>query len=425
MARTKVSITKGKESPSEQEIEGLVREALSLLGNLDDLIAPGKNVLIKPNNADVWDIPEEVTDVRVVKAVAKIVKEKGATPVIAESSAVAMDTEKVYEMTGYYQLRDEGYELVDLKKTEVVKLPLVNGKEFKALSVFKMVRDADTIISVPMLKTHVQLLVTLSIKNMKGCLPDFEKRKAHLVYGVEEAIAQLNTLVRPHLTVVDGIYGGGGRGSPYRTFEEVDVIVAGRDPVAVDTVCSQVMGVDPQEVLHLKYAEELGVGTMNPDEIEVVGQSIAEVYHRFVTSWEATEDISQRLGVKLALDESTCTGCNVGIMGALRGIEAMGRADDLKGLTIAAGRGMERLPDVEKEKLILVGNCIKALGDRGRHVPGCPMSGGEMVTEVTGVELSETPMGDAVEAAYASYQKKVAAGSPKGYDWNARPRRKG
>ncbi|MEE8469757.1 MAG: DUF362 domain-containing protein, partial [Dehalococcoidia bacterium] len=310
MARTKVSITKGKESPSEHEIEGLVREALNLLGNLDDLIAPGKNVLIKPNNADVWDIPEEVTDVRVVKAVAKIVKERGATPVIAESSAVAMDTEKVYEMTGYYQLRDEGYELVDLKKTEVVKLPLAKGKGFRELSVFKMVRDADTIISVPMLKTHVQLLVTLSIKNMKGCLPDFEKRKAHLVYGVEEAIAQLNTLVRPHLTVVDGIYGGGGRGSPYRTFEEVDVIVAGRDPVAVDTVCSQVMGVDPQEVLHLKYAEELGVGTMNPDEIEVVGQSIAEVYHRFVTSWEATEDISQRLGVKLALDESTCTGCN-------------------------------------------------------------------------------------------------------------------
>jgi len=424
MAKTRVSITKGNKSPSEQEIEGLVIEALELLGNLDDLIAPGKNVLIKPNNADVYDIVEEVTDLRVVRVVAKIVKEKGAKPVIAESSAVAMDTEKVYEMTGYDQLRDEGYELVDLKKTEVIKLTLANGKAFKELSVFKMVRDADTIISVPMLKTHVQLLVTLSIKNMKGCFPDFEKRKAHLVYGVEEAIAQLNTLVRPHLTVVDGIYGGGGRGSPYRTLEEVDAIIAGRDPVAVDTVCSQVMGIDPQKVLHLKYAEELGVGTMNPDEIEVVGKPISEVYHKFVTAWEATEDISRRLGIKLVLDETVCTGCNVGIMGALGTIEGMGQTDLLNGLTITAGKGVESLPDVDKEKLILVGNCIAKFKDRGRHVPGCPMSGVEMVAELTGIPISWTWMGDHLDQTYAEYQEKVAAGAPKGFDWNAPPRRK-
>ena len=421
MEKTKVSITKGTKNPSEQEIEGLVREALQLLGNLDDLIAPGKNVLIKPNNADVWDIPEEVTDLRVVRAVAKIVKEKGTKLIIAESSAVAMDTEKVFEMTGYDRLRDEGYDLIDLKKTEVVKVPLPKGKTFNELSVFKMVRDADTIISVPMLKTHAQLLVTISIKNMKGCFPDFEKRKAHLVYGVEEAIAQLNTLVRPHLTVVDGIYGGGGRGSPFRTLEEVDAIIAGRDPVAVDTVCSQVMGIDPQKVLHLKYAEELGVGTMNPDEIEVVGKPISEVYHKFVTSWEATQDISRRLGVNLVLDEKVCTGCNVGIMGALGAIEEMGRAELLNGLTITAGREMKRLPEVEKEKLILVGNCIAKFKDRGRHVPGCPMSGGEMIYEITGIQIPETYMGDALEGTYARYQKKVAAGAPKGFDWNAPP----
>lgn len=421
MEKTKVSITKGTKNPSGQEIEGLVREALQLLGNLDDLIAPGKNVLIKPNNADVWDIPEEVTDLRVVRAVAKIVKEKGAKLIIAESSAVAMDTEKVFEMTGYDRLRDEGYDLIDLKKTAVVKVPLPKGKTFNELSVFKMVRDADTIISVPMLKTHAQLLVTISIKNMKGCFPDFEKRKAHLVYGVEEAIAQLNTLVRPHLTVVDGIYGGGGRGSPFRTLEEVDAIIAGRDPVAVDTVCSQVMGIDPQKVLHLKYAEELGVGTMNSDEIEVVGKPISEAYHKFVTAWEATQDISRRLGVNLVLDEKVCTGCNVGIMGALGAIEEMGRAELLNGLTITAGREVKRLPEVEKEKLILVGNCIAKFKDRGRHVPGCPMSGGEMIYEITGIQIPETYMGDALEGTYARYQKKVAAGAPKGFDWNAPP----
>lgn len=58
--KTKVPITKGNKNPSEQEIEGLVTEALELLGKLDDIIAPAKNILIKPNNADVWNIQDEV-----------------------------------------------------------------------------------------------------------------------------------------------------------------------------------------------------------------------------------------------------------------------------------------------------------------------------------------------------------------------------
>ena len=107
-------------------------------------------------------------------------------------------------------------------------------------------------------------------------------------------------------------------------------------------------------------------------------------------------------------------------MGALGAIEGMGRTDLLNGLTITAGKGVESLPDVDKEKLILVGNCIAKFKDRGRHVPGCPMSGGEMIYEITGIQIPETWMGDALKGTYAQYQKK-AAGAPKGFDWNAPP----
>ena len=209
--KTTVSIAKGHSNLSEQGVETLVRESLGYLGDLDDLMGPGKKVLVKPNVADTYTIRAEVTDVRVTRAVAEMAREKGAQVIIAESAAVAMDTEKVFEICGYYDLREEGYELVDMHQTESVKVPVPRPRgKIKELEVYKLLFDVDTIISVPVLKTHMSLLATLSIKNMKGSLPDTEKRKFHLKYGVEEAVAQLNTLVRPHLIVVDGIWAGAG-----------------------------------------------------------------------------------------------------------------------------------------------------------------------------------------------------------------------
>ena len=259
MEKSRVAISKGGRKPDEREIEGLVREALALLGGCDDIIGPGKHVLIKPNVTSAGKVWGEVTDLRVVRALAKIVREKGAHVTIAEAASVGMDTEKLFEMYGYYPLRDEGYELVDLKKTETVKVPVVGSKTIKEIEIYKMVLDADTVITVPVLKTHFALLVTLSLKNMKGTIPDREKRRFHLVYGVEEGVAHLNQVIRPQLAVIDAIHCSGGAG-PNRTTVEVDAIIASRDPVAADSVGCQVMGIDPRTVPQLKIAEGIGGG---------------------------------------------------------------------------------------------------------------------------------------------------------------------
>jgi uncharacterized protein (DUF362 family) len=420
--KTLVSIAKGNQDPKTPEVEALVREALDKLGDLSDLIAPGKKVLIKPNVADSSCIRADVTDVRVVRAIAKIAKEKGSDVIIAESGSVAQDTEKLFDMCGYHQLREEGWELVDMHKTEETKITLPNPrKEFEELKVYKLPLEVDTIISVPVLKTHMTLLATLSLKNMKGCIPDTEKRKFHLKYGVEEAVAQLNTIVRPHLCIVDGIWAGAASMNPWRMLEEMDIIAAGRDPVAVDTVCSQIMGIDPQDVLHIQYAEELGIGTMDPGKIEVVGRSVEEVCRTFILPEGKLSELAEGLDIDIRMDQKTCTGCVTTIFQALGFLMQYGMLDSVKGLTLVSGMGTDKVPDVPKDKLILVGNCTKQFKDYGRFVEGCPFWPTDMMAEVAGLEIPETIMGDMVDTAHDAYKEKIVQGAPAGFPWDQSP----
>ncbi len=421
-SKTKVAIAKGNKNPSEAEIEALVRASLAHLGDLSDLIGPGKRVLIKPNVADTFCIRGDVTDLRVVRGLAKIVKEKGAEVIIAESGSVGQDTEKIYEICGYDTLRQEGYELVDMHLTEEIKVPVSQPSEkIKELKVYKILQEVDTIISVPVLKTHQSLLVTLSLKNMKGGIPDKEKRKFHLVYGVEEAIAQLNTLIRPHLCVVDGIYAGAGGMAPIRVLEEMDLIVAGRDPVAVDATCSRIMGIDPDQVIHIKLAEGLGVGTTDSERIEILGQSIQAVARKFALPAERKQALDEDLDLDVIMDEKTCTGCQTMVFATVNDIVQAGQKDALKGLTIVTGKDLNNVPDVPKEKLILIGNCTAKFKDRGRHVEGCPIWPNEMMYEITGVQMSETFMGDFVDQSYEFYKKKLAQGARPGFPWDKAP----
>ncbi|MBW2051023.1 MAG: DUF362 domain-containing protein [Deltaproteobacteria bacterium] len=420
--KTTVSIVKGNHHPAEKEVEAMVRKSLDQLGDLSDLIGPGKKVLIKPNVAEISCIRADVTDLRVTRALAKIAKEKGAQVIIAESGSVAQDTEKLFEMTSYDDLREEGWELVDLHKTEEIKVPLPHPRKgLKELKVYKLLLNVDTVISVPVLKTHMALLVTLAIKNMKGGIPDTEKRKFHLKYGVEEAIAQLSTVIPPHLSVVDGIWAGAGSMSPYRLLEEMDLIIAGRDPVAVDATCSRIMGIDPETVLHIKYAEELGAGTLDTEKIEVVGKQVEEVSKRFVLPSERRPELREDLDINIVMDDKTCTACRVKIFSTLGLIEDIGKGETLQGLTIVSGPDMEMPPDVPKEDLILVGNCTAKFKDRGRHIEGCPIWSKEMVYEITGLEIPETYMGDHLDEGYEIYKKEVAEGASPGFDWENPP----
>jgi len=387
--KARVAIAHGGDNTlKEKEVDALVREALAGLGDLSDLIGPGKKVLIKPNVADPMAIRGEVTDVRVVRALANYVLEKGAHPIIAESTAVGMDTEQLFDICGYLPLREEGFELLDLEATETVKVDLDNPTDIiKQIEVFKLLLEVDTVISAPIMKTHPQLRVTLAMKNLKGCLPDSEKKKFHLKYGVDEAVAHLVSVLRPHLSVVDGIWAGAGLMTEGRILEEMNVVVAGRSPLETDAVCARLMGFDPEEIPHLVYARDLGLGSIEESDIEVVGKPVDELTRRFVRAEEIYAEGEEELGVRMA-SSKTCTGCNMGIHGGVAVLKKIGEGDLLAELTLAAGRGCE-IPDVPKDKLILIGNCIAKHKEKGRFVAGCPINAFDLAREVSNQEIPE------------------------------------
>ena len=374
MKKTTVAIVKGPKNPNEKAVDGQVRKAVELAGGLNDIVKQGDSVLIKPNLCATWPLESgAITDPRVCKTIANMVRELGAKPIIGESAAIGVDTEEVIQQNGYGKLREEGYEVVDLKKkgTETVKVPVPKGKSMKEVVLPRAVVDADVIISVPKMKTHDQTFVTLSLKNLKGMMPDTFKRKFHHSIGVFQGCADLATVARPALTVVDGIIAMEGLGPVMGEPVEMDLIIAGKDLVAVDAVTCAVMGFEPMGDGCIRVAAQSGIGTADLNRIEVVGEPIAKVKRGFKSAEEAMGEIPFPEGFQLLMDERTCTGCKLTVIEVFMDVLKQNQLGNAAGLKIVAGK-LDKLPDVSKDKLLLVGACTAKYKKDGVYVEGCP-----------------------------------------------------
>ena len=385
--KTKVSIVKGSRNPQHKEIREMVERAIGLIGGVGDIISKGDRVLIKPNIAyELKPGETEVSDPKVAKAVYDIVVEMGAKPIIGESSAAGVDGEAAFKASGYYDLRDQGYDVVNLKKTKTMVLNNPKAKVLKKIRAFKLTKEVDVIIGLPVVKTHDHEPATLSLKNMKGLLPDSEKKKFHSQYGLFQGIADLNLVLKPNLTIVDGIFCREGAGYPYSKEVEMDLILAGRDPVAVDTVTLLVMGIDPKQQKDAVLAEEHGIGTMDMDHIEVVGETIENVMRRFESAAEALQKMLNLRDFRILSSDKMCTGCRGMMFYFLKVLDDHKKLDPIKDLTFILGEHDE-LPPIDKEKMILVGVCTERYKNLGRHVGGCPPLSSTLMSEVFKTEM--------------------------------------
>ena len=354
-----------------ESIRASVRQAIEDCGGLSDIIKPGYKVLIKPNFVAVPDdrCSGGVTRWEVVKAVAERVREEGADAIIAESSAAGVDTEEVIQKCEYQQLRDEGYEVIDLKKRKIVKIPVENGKVIDNMTSWDLVAEADAIITVPVMKTHDQTEVTLGLKNLKGLIADGQKKYFHS-HGVVNGVIDIIQTVKPVLSVIDATFCQQGLGPIFGETVEMNLILASKDVVACDAVGSAVMGYDVDAPMLTVEAYNRGLGEKNLDKIEVKGQSIESVYHRFKRSSEV--EIPGLPPYTLLFHEGACTGCRNTVISALMDLKTQGYEKYLEGKYVVVGPLKELPPEATKENTVLIGRCTKHLADKGRWVPGCP-----------------------------------------------------
>jgi uncharacterized protein (DUF362 family) len=357
-----------------KDVEQAVRKAVALAGGLDGIVNSGSRVLIKPNIATKDKSGcGKVTDARVTQAITKIVMEKKPKRVIiGEGSAVGydfpdlQDTMQALEESGTKEMAEKlGVAVVDLNTDHQREVEIPNPLVMKSVKIARTVLESDVIISVPVMKTHIRSAITLSLKNMKGVMPGAEKKKTHRL-GLELAIADLISIVRPHFAVVDGLVGMEGLWEYPDDCVALGLVGAGRDPVAVDSVFAQLMGIEPQEIMHLLYCQQKGFGTCDAGKIEVMGVPISEARRPFQTAFEVMRRRYPGLTIQA---EKACTGCTGEIISPLIYIREAKQVEKLKGLTVIIGEAPEQW---QGEKVVAIGKCAQRLKGRLPFVPGCP-----------------------------------------------------
>ncbi|MEM1551288.1 MAG: DUF362 domain-containing protein [Candidatus Bathyarchaeia archaeon] len=276
---SRVAIIKGP-----NPIETTVKALEAIKSDLDAVLSAEKSILIKPNYITAQHPSTGVTtDGRVVEGVVKFLKEHGKNNIVIGEGSGWADTFEAFKVAGIDKISEKWkVKLVDLNKDIFVEVYPPNPITLKKVKVAKTALES-VIISVPKLKPHRLATVTLGIKNMMGALAS----KGSMHNGRLHAnIADLASVLKPSLTVIDGIIAGEGHetsGNPVK----MDLVIAGTDPVAVDAVGAAVMGVSPTEVEHLVLAEKKGLGTCQLKNIEVIGEPIEKVkrkFHRSISS---------------------------------------------------------------------------------------------------------------------------------------------
>ncbi len=239
----------------------LTRDALTALGGIERFVSSGDRVVIKANICGGNpEIPGSYTSIDVVEEVVESIWGIGAEPYVVDSDMIWTEFDPVAKLQGWKDWTKRAKTpLVNLAKTECAHFDFGDGSSIGKAIVSKDMIEADVIISIPTMKTHILTNVTLGMKNMYGTFPEIDKAKFH-EFGIEDVIYEVNKAFTPNLTIIDGSIGGDAMGPLSCEPVYFQTIVASNDVVAADSIACQLMGYDPLDVEHIKKANDQGLG---------------------------------------------------------------------------------------------------------------------------------------------------------------------
>ena len=344
-----IVITYGKEIVK-NTYDTLKASDINLYLNANDNVSIKPNLVVsRPAHDGATTHPE------VVEGIILFLKDSGVTKIkIIEGSWVGDSTKRAFKNCGYDDLsRKYNIPLVDLKSD---KCTIRTHGEYK-MEICDEALNTDFLINVPVLKAHCQTRFTCCMKNLKGCISENEKRKFHSL-GIHKPVAVLNTIIKTGYCVVDGICGDlsfeeGG------TPVEANRIIAGRNPLTVDSYCAELIGFKPDEIGYLTHGKKLNVG-----EYYSQATKITKIIERNPENKPVHEPKSGRTSDRYRRDideNAACSACYSSLIFAMHRLG--GRMNG--GEKIHIGQGF-------KDKTgdgIGIGNCAKGFK---KSVPGCP-----------------------------------------------------
>jgi len=220
-----------------------------------------EKIVIKPNMCYYWDYSTgQTTDSRFVGALIEAIRDKTSQDVnisIVESDASAMKCKYAFKMLSYRELaRKYNVELINLSedKSDTVEVK-AGGRQFR-LKLPRTIQKADLKINVPKIKYAMERIkITCALKNIFGCNPYPQKFRYHS--KLEEAIVAMNKAMKFDLCIVDGIVVAGIQ--PRR----LGMVMASKDPVAIDAAAAKIAGINPKTIRYLQLAAKEGLGNTN------------------------------------------------------------------------------------------------------------------------------------------------------------------
>ena len=255
-----------------------LQKQFELLGGLEKFVKPGDTVLLKPNFIAPRSRRHATqTDPAVIIETARLLKNFGARPFVGDSPAWG----NVFTCVKALKLEEPLKKLsVPVKQLDKPKWCRIGAKNIR-VGISSVALDADVIINLPKFKSHQQLVATFAVKNMFGCVSGKRKALWHFAKGKNaddfcELLIEIFKFLNPALTIIDAVIAMDGPGPIRGRARPLGWVIGGTDPIACETICAKLIGINPQDVPIIKTARQIGFGCSDPAKIEIVGDDFPQ-----------------------------------------------------------------------------------------------------------------------------------------------------
>ena len=256
------------------DYEALVAKALEPLGGLEPFVKKGARVVVKPNIG--WDrTPEQGANTHplLVKAMVKLCLAAGASKVMV-FDRTCNDCRRTYATSGIMAtveaFKDPRVTCTYVDDRKFVPVKIQNGKAITEWDFYKDALDADCYINMPVAKHHAIAKLTLGVKNIMGVIGG---KRGQIHQSMPQKLADLNTVLRPKLTVIDAtriLLRNGPSGGKLDDVKELHTLIASPDVVATDAYATTLFDKAPDSLETTRVAAEMGLGVMDLNKIKVV-----------------------------------------------------------------------------------------------------------------------------------------------------------
>jgi uncharacterized protein (DUF362 family) len=247
------------------------KAALAALGGIERFVRSGDDVIVKPNICVDYHPPEyaATTNPTVVAILVSLCVEAGARRVRVMDTPFGGTPESAYAVSGIGEaVLSAGGKMEVMSPVKFITTPIPEGRDITEWDIYQDVLDADVLINVPIAKHHSLGRLSLGGKNLLGVIT--QPNRMHFNLG--QRTADLASLVRPTLTVVDAVRiltAHGPTGGSLNDVQQTDMIIASHDMVAADAWAATLFGLTGADIAYVKAAAEMGLGTMDLDSINV------------------------------------------------------------------------------------------------------------------------------------------------------------